>query len=194
MMRTDTQKTLTDSQTQLEALRANDEKALKQFYQLNYPKVERYVLDNNGTIDEAKDIFQEAFIAVWRNIQFDRFQQQQAASLDAYLFQVAKYKWIDQLRSSKRAQLVPITNEENELIQVSELPGDMQQQIADIKSQFHSLGQICKEVLERFYYRKQSMRTIAEAMSLTEATAKNNKYRCLQRLRELLKTNILSNE
>jgi RNA polymerase sigma factor (sigma-70 family) len=192
MMRRVTEKTQTGSLSQLDALKANDEKAMKHFYHQNYPKVERYVLDNKGTTEEAKDVFQEAFIAVWRNIQLDRFQQEHAASLDAYLFQVAKYKWIDQLRLLKRMPLVAITNEENDPEQMAELPGALQLQIDQIKLRLKELGAPCKEVLERFYYRKESLGTIAEAMNWTGATAKNNKYRCLQRLRELIKNNMPS--
>lgn len=187
MMRADTEKTQTDSQSQVNALRANDEKTLRQFYQHNYPKVERYVLDNSGSIDEAKDIFQEAFIAVWRNIQLDRFQPQHSSSLDAYLLQVAKHKWLDQLRSSKRAPVISLETNGVELI--PELPEATLQQIGLIKAVFGKLGDLCQEVLQRFYYGKQSMRDIAAAMKWTEPTAKNNKYRCLQKLRELLNTN-----
>ena len=50
----------------------NDEQVLKYLYVTNYPKIEKYVLSNSGTIDDAKDIYQEAFIAVWRNVQLDK--------------------------------------------------------------------------------------------------------------------------
>ncbi|MEI9913190.1 MAG: sigma factor [Bacteroidota bacterium] len=53
-------------------LKANDEQALKALYAANYSKVENYVLDNSGSAEDAKDIYQEAFIAVWRNIQLDQ--------------------------------------------------------------------------------------------------------------------------
>ena len=179
----------TDSYEQVLAIRGNDEKALKLFYQNNFPKVERYVLDNNGTTDEAKDIYQEAFIAVWRNIQLDRFQPQKETSLDGYIYQVAKNKWLDQLRAAKRRQVVPLTDRANEIEEAPALSRDEQQQIDEIKKNLKLLGQPCRDVIERFYYHKQSMRTISASLNWTEATAKNNKYRCIQRLRNLLKKN-----
>ena len=189
-MRSGTEKIHTDSTDFVSAIRANDEKVLKQFYQQNYPKVERYVLDNSGTADEAKDIYQEAFIAVWRNIQLNRFQPRHESSPHAYLFQVAKHKWLDHLRASKRTQMIPLTGEE----EIEDLPEASLQQIADIKNSLTKLGELCRDTLERFYYLKQSMRTIAAARQWTEDTAKNNKYRCLQRLRELLKTSSRNSE
>lgn len=189
-MQPDTSTNHTPQQVRVSLIKGNDENALKTLYQANYPKVEKYVLDNNGTTDEAKDIYQEAFIAVWRNIQLDRFQPQQENSLDGYLYRVAKNKWLDHLRSVKRSPLVALTHSQDGVEEVETLSHDEEQLLENIKKNFKRLGEVCRQVLERFYYQKQSMRTIAEAMKWTEATAKNNKYRCLQQLRQLLKSNM----
>lgn len=173
-------------QDQLSAIRENNEKVLKLLYQANYIKVERYVLDNSGTSDEAKDIFQEAFIALWRNIQLDRFQPQNGASLDAYLFSIARNKWLDYLRNVKRVRTISISIESNGIENIPELTVKESRSLKNIKESLQLLGEVCKEVLKRFYYQRQSMRTIAEAMNWTEATARNNKYRCLQQLRKLM--------
>ena len=52
-----------------QAIKASREEVLKQLYQEEYPKTERFVREKGGTIEQAKDIFQEAFIAMWRNVQ-----------------------------------------------------------------------------------------------------------------------------
>jgi DNA-directed RNA polymerase specialized sigma24 family protein len=57
----------------LEGIKNNDPDILQGVYQDQYPKVEKYVISNNGTSQEAKDIFQEAFVALWKNIKNDRF-------------------------------------------------------------------------------------------------------------------------
>lgn len=171
------------------SIMANDEKVLKHYYQNNYPKVEKYVLDNSGTVEEAKDVYQEAFIAVWRNIQLGKFQPQHESSLDGYIYQVAKNKWLDQLRSAKRLRVVPLNERTNSVEEAPAISEEEQLLINAIKANLLLMGETCKEVLMRFYYRRESMRTISAALKWTEATAKNNKYRCLQRLRELLKTN-----
>jgi RNA polymerase sigma factor (sigma-70 family) len=170
--------------TLLSAIRNNDEKALKVLYQNNYHKVKRYVLENTGTASDAKDIFQEAFIVMWRNIQLDRFQPAQESSLDAYLFTIARNKWLDHLRQAKRMQTVSIAIESNGIENIQELTEEESRSLKEIKESLKMLGDLCREVLKRFYYQKQSMKTIAEEMNWTEATARNNKYRCLQQLRK----------
>lgn len=180
------QDTSTNIQAQLSALRQNDEKSLRLLYQANYPSVEKYVLDNNGTADDAKDIYQEAFIIVWRNIQLEKVEFTSMDRLQGYLFRVAQHKWLDQLRSSKRKK----TSSFGELEIADETPArlDVQEEeyLSNVKLHYSSLGEPCKDVLSRFYFLKQSMAEIADFFSWTEATAKNNKYRCLQKLRNMI--------
>ena len=83
------------------AIMANDESVLKQLYQNNYRKVEAYILKNRGSMPQAKDIYQEAFLAVWQNIKKGAFQPRNESALQGYLFQIAKNKWTDELRSAR---------------------------------------------------------------------------------------------
>lgn len=172
---------------QLAAIKQNDDAALKALYLENYSKVEAYVMANSGTADEAKDIYQEAFIAVWRNIQLNKFTPVNETSLGGYLYQVAKNKWLDHLRSGHHKKLVPLDGSENGAL-VEELPENQQAYLLALRKNFAKLGNTCRELLQRFYFGKESLRTIAQAFQWTEATAKNNKYRCLQQLREFIKT------
>jgi RNA polymerase sigma factor (sigma-70 family) len=171
---------------QSNAIKANDDAALKSLYENNYYKTEKYVLMNNGSIEQAKDIYQEAFIAVWRNIQLDKFNPENESAVAGYLYQIARNKWVDHLRSNQYKKSTPLSNLANRLPEETAEEED-NGYIDDVVKQFKQLGENCREVLTLFYYKKESMKTIAKLFDWTEATARNNKYRCLQRLRELLK-------
>ena len=170
------------------AIKANDEGVIKGLYEDNYFRVEKYILTNSGTIEEAKDIYQEAFITLWRNIQMEKFYPESEHSINAYLYRIAKNKWLDHLRSSHYKKTVPLMEvmdkrrEEEE-----ELPEEDIQFIMEVRKHFQGLGDNCRELLIKFYYKKESMRTISKHFDWTEASTRNNKYRCLQKLRELLK-------
>lgn len=172
-------------QKQLNAIKANDEAFLKDFYQNNYHKVEAYVLKNNGSVDEAKDIFQEAFIAVWRNIQLNKFKPGNETSLSGYLYQIAKNKWLDHLRSSHHKKVIPI--DDAPIFEEGSIPEEESRYIGLVSEGFKHLGKNCKEVLIRFYYKKDPLKEIAKSFGWTEATVRNNKYRCLQQLRDSVK-------
>ena len=51
---------------------------------------------------------------------------------------------------------------------------------------FKQLGASCQLVLTRFYFEKKSMKAIAEELQIDAASARNKKYRCMQKLKELV--------
>ena len=136
----------------IEKLKGNHEQELKIVYDANYPKIKKYVLENSGTEAEAKDIYQDAFIAVWRNIQLDRVIFNNIDNLENYLFRVAQNKWLDQLRSKKRRKtdLVDTASLGDVLdVQLEKYEEDY---LKKVKSGFASLGGPCKDLLHRFYF------------------------------------------
>lgn len=166
----------------------NDETTIKEIYMENYPAAKKYILLNRGTQEQAEDIYQEAFIAMWRNIRLNRFESRNENSLKSYLLQIVKNKWIDHLRSAQYRNTVLLN--ESDVEHNIELPSpEEQEKILLIKEHFKNLGDTCREVLQRFYYRKESLKTIANVFDWTEATARNNKYRCIERLRKSLQQN-----
>jgi len=175
---------------QLVAIKANDEKTLQKIYRENYHKTEKYVLENQGSVAEAKDIFQEAFIAAWRNIKLDKFRPENESSLAGYLYTIAKYKWLDCLRSAHYRKTVPMDNvmaATEDTTQRMDLDKGDHEYLQQVRAHFERLGANCRDVLTRYYYKKESLRTISSALNWTEATARNNKYRCLQQLRAMIK-------
>lgn len=180
-----------DSQTQLiNAIKANDSVVLKTFYTTNYYKVEALVLKNNGTKEHAKDIYQDAFIAVWNNIKNGTFIPQNESALQGYLYQIAKNKWMDVLRSSqfKKTKFIddtlPLADTTEE--QTNENNDVEKQNLKHTMAIFKTFGSPCKELLTAFYFEKESLRDIAKKLQIEENTARNKKYRCMEKLRELI--------
>lgn len=165
----------------VERLKSDEERLLNALYTTNYKPLKLYVLRNSGSPDDAKDIYQEAFLAVWRNVQTDRFAPRDEQEFAAYLIRVGKNKWIDELRKNKNKQLVSADKSD---ITSEEHTDETDTYIHTVKKQYKHLGARCRELLGRFYFSKQSLREIAAVFNWTEASAKNNKYRCLKQLRE----------
>ena len=73
---------MTDNEI-IEHLRNNKyQKATNGLYNLLSP-VKKYVCSNNGTTDDAKDIFQDALVALYRKVQDRNFRL--TVSLKTYL-------------------------------------------------------------------------------------------------------------
>lgn len=161
----------------------NDELALKKVYADHYPAVEKYILNNSGTHDDAKDVFQESFLAFWRNVQLGRFEAGHAHAVGGYLMRIARNKWIDTLRKNKKMKTNALADDYVDDPADPALSEEEEQYLGLIKSHYQKMGEPCKSLLHRFYFKKEKLKQIASYFSWTEATAKNNKYRCLQKLR-----------
>ena len=181
----------TDSQRLLiDAIKANKPLVLKQLYINNYHKIEALVLSNSGTKDHAKDVYQEAFISVWNNVKNNRFVPQNETALQGYLYQIARNKWMDVLRSSQFKKTKLIQHELSVLDKRIDSHDDEDQDIFNQKLQqtmdaFKTLGNPCKQLLTHFYFEKISLRDIANKLSIEENTARTKKYRCMEKLRAL---------
>ncbi len=170
----------------VEQIKSDDQLVLQRLYALNFNVMERYILQNSGSEEDAKDVYQDAFIAVWRNVQLDRFAPNSEGEFSAYLFRVAKNKWIDELRKRKGRNMVSVEDGLDESVEPMEEPDEIDAYIDIVKKKYRLLGARCRELLSRFYFRRQSLGEIAAVFDWTAASAKNNKYRCLKQLRDLV--------
>lgn len=170
------------------AIKANDSVTIKSFYIANYRKTQSLILNNSGSEEDAKDVYQEAFIVVWNNIKNNSFIPINETAIEGYLFSIAKNKWMDIVRS---ARFKHTNNGINEDIIKGEINDVYQDEVYDLKlkstmNAFKNLGEPCKELLTTFYFKQKSLKDIATLLNIEEATARNKKYRCMEKLRSLV--------
>ena len=178
-------KTLQNENHLTTAFKRNDQKVMQQVYQNMFPRFRNHVLNNSGDEAQAKDVFQEAFIACWRNIKEDKLTFN--SNVEAYLFSIAKNKWIDFLRSSRFKKTVN-TESFSHLSLVAEESDkseEKESQLEVIQKALNQLKDNCRALLQLFYLERKSMDEISKEMNLTPATARNQKYRCMEKLRAL---------
>ena len=193
MLKKDTlQKDYSSQKQVIQAIQTNDEQVLKQLYKTNFYKTEQYVLKNSGSTDEAKDIFQEAFVTVWEQVQDNKFVPKNESALNGYLYTIAKNKWLNHLNSAQYRKTKPYDNHIQTLNNTKTIEEDIFKEeantIDNIVTAFETLGDACKKLLSIFYYDNKSLREISKLLNITEASARNKKYRCLEKLRILVLT------
>lgn len=187
MIQNDNQHTLVSQ------IKENNETVLKDLYQNNYYKIEAYVLKNNGTRPQAKDVYQEAFLAVWQNIKKGAFTPQSDSAVQGYLYQIAKNKWTDILRSSRYKKTQNGITDLQLMEQQTEHDTETEQNISTVMEAFKELGEECRELLTRFYFSKMPLSEIASHFNIAEASVRNKKYRCIQKLKVLSNPQIHEN-
>lgn len=169
--------------TLLEQLQANRTSTLTKIYQEYRSEFISWAMKNYGcSTDEAKDCYQNAIIIFYENILNGKLTELNS-SAKTYLFAIGKNK----IRELKRAE-----NKKESLDNTTDLlmEDDAEElnptaiQLA-LKS-LEQLGETCKSLLREFYYHQSSMTQIMEKLGYkNEDTAKNQKYKCLVRLRKL---------
>lgn len=161
-----------------------DNRTFQFLYQEYQGKILGMVQKNNGNAEDALDVFQEGIIGLWTNIEKGKFQLQDSAKISTYLFALCRNIWISKLRKRK----VLFSIDERTQGEIAEEVDEMEEQYDRIKTledRFRQLGDSCQQLLKLFYYQKVALKVIAQTLSITEKTAKNNKYRCMQKLRAL---------
>lgn len=169
-------------------IKQNDAATLKDLYITNFAKVKRYVLKNSGDEQQAKDVYQEAFVAMWRNIKNDRFSAESETAINGYLFQIAKYKWLDQVRSVKYKNTTFINRD----IEFEEPEIDIEEsnnkKVKIIMDCIGNLSERCQTLLRLFYFERKPYKEIAQILEMDEASARNAKYRCQEQLKKMTQT------
>lgn len=174
-------------QSLYEALLNNEAPAFEFIYTKNFPAVRQQVKQYGGSEDDAKDVFQEGVIALWNNIRSGTYQLRENVKMSTYLIQICKLRWMDRMKKAshryeikKEDYVEPAAEAE---VLVDWIDREDQQQF---QQQFAQLGERCQDLLKRFYFLKESLQDIAQVMGIGEATAKNEKYRCMQRLKKIV--------
>jgi RNA polymerase sigma factor (sigma-70 family) len=177
----------TDSNEQelLKGLAANERKAIETIYRNHYNMVQTLVINNSGTSDDARDIFQEAIIVLYEKAKSGSFELH--AQLKTYIYAVCRRLWLKKLVTYKRfsgdlanAAETIATEEDIEMYEHRTQDFELMDQA------LQNLGEPCKELLESYYLRKKNMSEIAKEFGYTNAdNAKNQKYKCLMRLKKI---------
>ncbi len=189
MDQTNTKLSFPNQQETIRGVLQNNESTLRSLYVEVFPKVRIYVLQNNGNEAQAKDIFQDAFVAFWKNIKKEKYEPRKDSAVQAYLFTIAKNQWIDYLRSAdykkrlKNFDKTPVA--EMTLEQEDEQDKENENRLMAMRQAMAQLGKECKMVLTQFYFERLSIDTIAKGLQIGSASARNKKYRCMEKLRAL---------
>ena len=169
----------------LEGLAKNDRQAIETIYKQHYNMVQALIINNNGTIDDARDIFQESMIVLYEKARSGTFELN--CLLKTYIYSVCRRLWLKRLQQQQK--FIPDVNGLDEIVPVEEeieAHGQRNVEFQTMEKAMLNLGEPCRSLLDAFYLQKKNMTDIASHFGYTNAdNAKNQKYKCLMRLRKL---------
>jgi RNA polymerase sigma factor (sigma-70 family) len=185
-----------DDQSILALIRTGkNDLAINKLYSL-YPAIRKMIRARGGTNTDAEDVFQEALIILLRKAADPNFRL--TAQLSTWLYSVARFVWIDQLRKRRSNVSVDMSDQADPAAAADQGMSANQADIAEAleyesrirlaERALDDLKDRCRELLLLFYQRQLSLAAIASKMGYgTENSAKNQKYKCLEAARTRLK-------
>jgi len=177
----------------IQNIRSGDKKELEKLY-INYREefmiwsISRYKI----TTDDAKEIYQQGILVLYENIINGKLINLRS-SIKTYLYAICKNKLYEYKRDINKKTTIDNgkTQEEN----TSDETEQKEYLISMSEKSLDKMGNPCKTLLENYYYHKKSMKQISIEMGYkNENTAKNQKYKCLSRLREIFNLEINNNK
>jgi RNA polymerase sigma-70 factor (ECF subfamily) len=126
---------------------------------------------------DAEDVFQEVFGKVYE--QLDKLRDDDAVR--PWLAQLTRRTCIDKLRASSRE----VASDDFEPPGMNDLVSELDDALT-VRAALDLLPAECQEILDRFFARDESYRTISEALSLPAGTIASRISRCLDKLKTVL--------
>ena len=141
----------------------------------------KYVQEHGGSVDDAKDVFQETLIAFDKAVRAGSFQGK--CSLNTFFTSIAKWQWVSNRRKDK-GHLEFKINEHDDVVEVIEhkiLEIERSQMVQEI---LDKIGQRCKEILRLHKLEDCTMVEIAQKLGLSSPElAKKNAYECRKKFK-----------
>lgn len=102
-------------------LKKRDNQTLQYIYSNYYDPVRQLIISNNGSDDDAEDVFQEALIIVFKRLNDDA-QFELTSAFKTYIYSICRLIWLKKLREQRKLDVTELKREMEEYIEFEEPP------------------------------------------------------------------------
>lgn len=150
-----------------------------------WPEIKRFMKSIGCNSVEAEDVFQESLVIFIRKKEDPNFVL--TVEPFYYVKNTCKLLWYNQARKNQKEHAIEITPE---ITSIDDEWFEKEMKIAKIENAIENIGKQCKEILQLFYGRGMNMIEIAKKVGLrNDKVVKAQKYRCLQKAKDLVHNN-----
>ena len=171
----------------LDQLKNEESPSFELLYQLYFPSILAYVRQNDGMIEDAEDIFQEAIMVLLQKVREPNFIL--TSSLKTYLYAISKNLWLKRLRDNKIANsnnesLLNFYQAENEGFSIEIEPQKTDEE--KVESLLQKITANCQRILKAIFFYGEPMESLMIKMGWKNRhTADNQKYKCIQQAKNI---------
>ena len=186
MMQTPDDRYLDDNKL-LSAFVQADSKATSKMYEKYLPMVVKYICRNNGSYEDARDVFQEALMALYKQAQGKQFVL--TVSLKTYIFSICRYQWLKVLRKNKKVESLEEDFDLQDIDSNINSHLERAEQFLLLHNHISKFSGNNRKILE-LHFQKYSTGEIATQLGLSKSYVKRKKFECKKQLIESIKLDI----
>ncbi len=162
----------------------NNFQVLEKIYATYLPEITDWVKKNHGAAEDARDIFQEAIVVIFRKDAEPEFQLK--STFGGYLYGICRYLWLRQLKKKYRTE-VTLTGDEGHTV-----IGNVEEELVEMekrklfREKLAGMGEDCRRLLSLFF-EGISLKAIAQQMAYTDDYVKKKNMLCKKTLADLVR-------
>jgi len=164
----------------IEGIRKQDDDIIRYIYKTIYPVIEHLVRENKGNKEDAKDLFQEALIIVFKKIKNEGLVL--TCTFSTFFYSVCAYQWHKILRKRKNLPVWYVSSLDGHIYNPGLNEKIERKKLELYDFHFNRLSKDCQKILKLHF----SGVPIAEIMKKMGYTSKEHtmdrKYRCKKSL------------
>jgi RNA polymerase sigma factor (sigma-70 family) len=142
---------------------------------------------NSGSEDDALDIYQDAIVALCKQVRLNKFDMRHEVA--GFLYSVSRNLWINKAKRDGRMSYIPENFDFGDNTDFTDQILTKENE-KTLKAITEELGQKCFELLKQSVFLKYSTDEIIENMGFSTANAvKTQKYKCKQKLLNIIEGN-----
>jgi RNA polymerase sigma factor (sigma-70 family) len=171
----------------IQGIKEQNEEVLTYVYKKYFSTVRRFVFNNHGNMQDAKDIFQEAIVVLYRKIHSGEFDGSKSG-IKTFLLGIARFLW---LKEMKLRRVEEEANDDYGYLEVNPFITDHEyeksRKYALYQKHFLTLSEECQR-LWQLIFDNFSYQEIARKLNYaSENFVKKKKYRCKEQLIKRIK-------
>jgi RNA polymerase sigma factor (sigma-70 family) len=177
----------------LAGIKERDTKILDLIYTEFYPQLKGFILRNQGTEEDAQDVYQDAVLVIYQKLQQANLAMN--CSFNTYLYSVGRLLWLKQLERRRLLSYVA-----NEVFEDLDLDGDLllidraNERYKLYQDHFNQLSYNCQKILEMFLA-KIPVKDITRILGYkSDQYTKKRKHQCKEKLIKNIKNDSRFNE
>jgi len=169
----------------LYGLRRGDQNAFSLLYKEYYPAIERYVTNNSGSVDDAKDVFQDTMVVLIAKIFHVDFAL--TASLKTYMYAISKNIWLKRIRGKVGKNESELTDQalNDYQQQIEEWVAHERTQTEKVQLLLKKVSDHCYRLLRSMFFLEKNIDEIQDEYGYSSRhSAQNQKYKCIEQARK----------